>query len=77
MNKMNVINLKPGQHCLLRNGATAIVRSADEPGVRPIRAEIIEPGEPLYSRWYCRDGTENVGEEESPYDIMEFIGTVK
>jgi hypothetical protein len=68
-------NIKIGQFYLLRNGATATVLDTDEPGIRMIRAEICEQGEPLYSLWYCVDGTENIDEVESPYDFVELIGT--
>ncbi|MDR2676386.1 MAG: hypothetical protein LBC18_16375 [Opitutaceae bacterium] len=64
-------NIKPGQVYKCRNGATAKVLSAGEPGVRPIRAEIAEEGMSVpYARWYRIDGREFADGGESPYDLI-------
>ena len=77
---MKTINdIKPGRKYRCRNGLTAVIISVDEPGMRPVRARIDNPGHAVHDRYFTADGHEYAdwlkrkNRGESPYDFVEEI----
>jgi hypothetical protein len=73
-------NIKPGQVYELRNGLTAKVVSINEPGMRPVRARLDNPGRAIHDRYYTTGGREYADWRDrkygkSPYDFVRLIGT--